>query len=316
MSNNTEIQPKFCSDCGLSLVKLGTWCTSSNCGSCSRQVFYTRLSEGGGIGIEKGEKIHMPNIPFSLDPSNGVQFSRTMLESVIKQLFLEKKLTREEFIVQCKEIECELDKELSKLDCIQHCDFETSKGAEEALEILEKEGLNEQKFSLLRSGSLRECYTSIESGDAHSAAFASYHAEVFKSFSMLEHYHLKEILWLGYSCYVDLVKNQQSTHNSIKEKKLITDLQPKIGALSSEILFAFSNDEIDIAPRLGIQGISEKTLKSLLEHELQKRTDDREQLHKEQELELKRKDNSIKYWGLAFTLINGLILVFYKNWLA
>tara|TARA_R110002167_G_scaffold169879_1_gene367856 strand:- start:132 stop:1082 length:951 start_codon:yes stop_codon:yes gene_type:complete len=315
MLENTEIQPKFCSDCGLSLEKLNAWCSSRECGKCGKEVFYVRRAEGGGIKVEKGEKFHMPSLTLSLDPSDGGQFTRYGLESFIKQIFLEEKLTQEEFVEQCKQLEKKLDKELSNLDCIQHCDFETDEGVSEALDILEKEGLNDRKFTLLRSGSLRHCYTSIESGDALSAAFSSYHAETFKTFAMLEHYHLKEIIWLGYSCYVDQVKNSQSTHESVKEKRLITGLQPKIKSLSDEILFAFSNDEIDIAPRLGIQGVSEKTIKSLLEHELQKRANDKEQIYKDQELELKKKANTIKYWGFAFTLINGLILAFYKNWL-
>ncbi len=315
MTESKEIKPRFCSDCGLSLEKLDTWCSSRDCSKCGKEVFYVRQAEGGGIRVEKGEKFHVPQLTMSLDPSDGSQFSRYGLESFIKQIFLEEKLTQEEFVEQCKKLEERLDKELSNLDCIQHCDFETDEGVSEALEILEKEGLNDRKFSLLRSSSLRHCYTSIEKGDALSAAFASYHAETFKTFSMLEHYHLKEIIWLGYSCYVDKVKNSQSTIESVKEKRLITDLQPKITALTDEILFAFSNDELEIAPRLGIQGTSEKTIKSLLEHELQKRAHDKEQIYKDQELELKKKANTIKYWGFAFTLINGLILAFYKNWL-
>ena len=120
--------------------------------------------------------------------------------------------------------------------------------------------------------------------------------------------------FLGYSCYVDLTNNRQTKLDFVKEKKSIDSLLPKIEVLSDKILFALSKYEVEIAPRLGVQGISEKTLQSLFEHELQKRANERDRNLKNQELEIKKKANRLKYWGIAFTLINGLVLVFYKNW--
>ena len=81
-------RPKFCQDCGLSLVKLETWCSSRICDECWKEVFFIRRSEDGGIRIEEGEKFHIPKLTLSLNPASGGQFSRYGLEGFIKQLFL------------------------------------------------------------------------------------------------------------------------------------------------------------------------------------------------------------------------------------
>lgn len=80
-------QPRFCQDCGLSLVMLDTWCTSRTCERCGKEVFFVRHGEDGGIHVEKGEKFHIPQITLSLDPETGGQFTRFGLEGFIKQLF-------------------------------------------------------------------------------------------------------------------------------------------------------------------------------------------------------------------------------------
>ena len=313
--SSNEIEPNFCSKCGLSLVKLNTWCSSRSCNDCGKEVFFVRRAENGGVRIEKGESFHIPSLTFSLDPSNGSYFTRYGLEGFIKQFFLENKLSKEEFVEKLKETEQRLDKELMNLDCIQHVNLETDDGVAEALDILEKEQLSEYKFNLMRSASLRSCYTSVEAGNALDAAYSNYHAEMFKAYSVLEHYHLKEIIWLGYQCYVDLVKNENATNESSKQQILISNLEPKITSLKNEVLYALAKDGEEIAPRLGVQGLSESTLKSLLEHELNKRETDKEEYYKDQEIDLKKKSNTLKVLGVIFTLVNGLILALYKNWL-
>lgn len=316
MSDSTsQIEPNFCSKCGMSLVKLNTWCSSRPCNDCGKEAFFVHRAENGGLRIEKGDKLHIPSLAFSLDPSNGSCFSRYGLEGFIKKLFLEQKLSQEEFIEKLKETEKRIDEELMNLDCIQHVDLESDEGINEALEILGKEKLSEYKFNLLRSSSIRSCYTAIESGDALDAAYSTYHAEMFKAYSILEHYHLKEIIWLGYQCYVDLVKNENSTEELSKQKILITNLEPKISSLKSEVLFALAKDGYEIAPRLGVQGVSENTLKTLLEYEISKRDTNKEKYYRDQEIALKNRANSLKVLGMIFTLVNGLILAFYKNWI-
>lgn len=308
-------QPRFCSDCGLSLVMLETPCTSSICGGeCGKEIYFVRRGEDGGIRIEEGEKFHIPQITFSLDPKIGGQFFRPGLESFIKQMFLEESISPEKLIEKYKETEARIDKELSSLDCIQHCNLETDSGVEEALKILETEGLHEYRFNLMRSVFLRRCYASIEEGDALRAAYASHLAALFKEYSLLEHYHLKEIIWLGYGCYVELCKNEELTRESAKEQRLIKGALPKIASMETEILYAIANDGNNIGTRLGLSGISESTLKSLLLHELDRRTKDKEEYFKNREIAIKEKDNRLKIWGFLFTLANAVILAFYKKW--
>lgn len=312
----TEQQnPRFCSDCGMSLKRLETACTSRNCEECGKEIFYVRRAENGGIKVEEGEKFHIPSLSFSLDPNCSGRFFQFGLESFLKQLFLEHKFDREEIVARFKEQEAAIDSELKQLDCIQHCDMETQEGCDEIAAILEKEGLKTHLYNFLRSCSLRQCYEAIEKGDAAKAAYNCHTANIFKEYSLLEDEHLKEIIWLGYNCYFDLTKNQGATAESIKEIRLIKALGPKIKALESEFVYSLINDGQEIGKRIGVTGVSEETLKSLLEHQLEQRNKDQEVSYREEEIRIKRMSNKIKLWGSLFTLANGLILAGYKYWL-
>lgn len=309
-------QPRFCQDCGLSLVMLATWCTSRTCENCGKEVFFARRGEDGGIRVEKGENFHIPQITLSLDPATGGQFTRVGLEGFIKQLFLGQEIESKETVIErFKKLEERIDAELIGLDCISHCDLESDAGVDEAAGILEKQGLNDYRFNLFRSGLLRRCYTAIEEGDALNAVYSAYHADIFKEYSLLEHHHLKEIIWLGYGCYVDIVKNEGLTEAAAREKRLIKGAANKIRSLDPEFLYALAKNGSEIAHRLTLSGLSEATLEALVANELERRERDRQELLAKEEMKIKRAANSIKLWGFLFTLGNGLILALYKDWI-
>lgn len=308
-------KPRFCSDCGMSLVNPGVACTSRYCEECGQEIFYVRRSENGGIRIEKGENFHLPKITMSLDPSYKSYFFRPGLEAFLKQLFLEKKIDPEEIVDRFKEQEAAIDNELSGLDCIQHCDLETNEGVEEAAKILEAEGLMTYWYNLARSACLRKCYEAIENGEIIKAVHSCHSANIFKEYSLLEDEHLKEILWIGYVTYCDLFKNQDTTMEAAKEMQLIKALGPKIKSLDNQWIYSLISDGMDIGKRIGVSGIAEQALKSLLEHELSERNKRDEALLKERELQVQEKSNKIKLWGFLFTLVNAMILAWYKDWL-
>jgi hypothetical protein len=251
----------------------------------------------------------------SLNPSDNSRFFRPGLEFFLKQIFLEKNVQDDELVERFKELEVNIDAELNGLDCIQHCDLETNEGVEEATNILQQEGLTTYWYSLARSSSLRHCYEAIESGNALIAASCAHRASIFKEFSLLEDEHLKEILWQGYNCYFDLAKSQGATQDSIKEQRLIKVISPKIKVLTNDLIYTFVNDGLAIGIRIGVNGVSEETLKALLKHELEEREKDREDEFREREINIKENGNRTKLWGTLFTLANALILAFYKNWL-
>jgi len=277
-----------------------------------KRIFFIRRAENGGVKVEEGEKFHIPQITMSLNPNDGMRFFRPGFESFLKQIFLEKKLEDNQVVERFKELEISIDSELNGLDCIQHCNLESNEGAEEAANILEKEGLTTYWYNLARSSSLRHCYDAIEKGDALTAAHCAHRASIFKEFSLLEDEHLKEILWQGYNCYFDLVKNQGATQESIKEQRLINAVSPKIKALTNNLIYTFVNDGLTIGSRIGVNGISEETLKSLLAHELEEREKNRESEFKEREIRIKESGNKMKLWGFLFTVANVIILALYK----
>lgn len=312
----TETAPRFCQDCGLSLVKLNTWCISRPCPECGKEVYFIRPGEDGGIKVEAGDKFHVPQLTMSLDPADGMTFTRYGLRGFLKQLFLEQKISSEaELIENYQDTERRLDADLNGLDCISHCDLETQAGVDEAAKILQSHGLIEHQYNLLRSGLLREAYTAVQEGDAPRAALAVHQANIFKEYSLLEHHHLKEILWLGYGCYQDMVKNEGITENAAKEKKLFSGVAKKLREYGSELLYAFSHDGQEIGSRISVSGVSEASLKALIEHELQRREQERAERHAKEELKIKKMANRIKLWGFLFTLANALILALYKDWL-
>lgn len=110
-----EYKPRFCEDCGESLVKLDSWCTSKSCGDCGKEIFFIRRAENGGVRVEEGEKFHIPQITMSLNPNDNGRFFRPGFESFLKQIFLEKKVQDEELIQRFKELEANIDAELTGL---------------------------------------------------------------------------------------------------------------------------------------------------------------------------------------------------------
>lgn len=289
---------------------------SATCEKCGKEVFFVREGKDGGINVKKGEKIHIPQITMSLDPSTGGVFTRDGLELFIKQFFLGQAVSKDEFIDSLKQTEQQILAELSVLDCINHIDLTTTATeVAEAEKILEKLGLEEHRFNLIRAICISQCRIEIEKGNALDAAFLSYRADKIKESLLFEGHHLKEIIWLGYSCYVDIVKNEGTTELSAKENKLIKGASNKIRNLDSEFLYALANDGNDIAPRITLSGLAESTLKSLVQHELDRRERDRQENFTNEEIAIKRKANSIKLWGFLFTLVNGIILALYKDWI-
>ena len=310
------VSPRFCGDCGLSLVKLDTWCTSRPCIKCGKEVFFVRPGIDGGVQIEAGDRFHIPQITLSLDPSVGGQFSRFGLEGFLKQLFSADMVgSKDELVESFKKLERKIDDELNGLDCISHCDLESDAGVKEAAEILDAQSLPEYKFKLIKSSLLRECYSSIQDGDAAEAAFAAHLAGVFSCYSLLEHHHLKEIIWLGYTCYVDLAKNGAMTEQSAKERRLIAGIVDKICTFDTAYLYALSKDCGDIESRLKVAGVSGATLKALVDHELDKRSKANAENLQLEEIRTKKTGNSVVLWGFFFTLVNGLIWAFYNWWL-
>lgn len=308
--------PRFCQDCGLSLVKLDTWCTSRACPDCGKDVYFIRPGEDGGLSVEAGDKIHIPQLSMSLDPSDGMKFTRHGLEGFLKQLFLEQRISSgSELVSFYKDKERRLDAELNDLDCISHCDLETEEGLKEAIQILQSNGLIAQQCNLLRSSFMREVYTAVEEDDASRAALAAHQANIFKEYSLLELHHLKEILWLGYGCYQDMVKNEGLTENAAKEHKLVNGIVKKFRQYSDEFLYTLSHDGQEIGPRVSVSGVAETSIKALIDHELQRRQQERAEVHVKEELKIKKVANRIKLWGFLFTLANGLILALYKDWL-
>ncbi|MFT7403831.1 hypothetical protein [Zhongshania sp.] len=310
-----EYKPNFCVDCGQSLVKPESFCTSRSCSDCGKDIFVIRRAEDCGIRIEKGDIFHIPPLTMTLKPNDNGRFYRTGLELFLKQIFIEKIVSDDELVERYKELETNIDAELNGLDCIQHCDLETNEGVDEAGKILRQEGLTTYWYNLARSSNLRNCYEAIESGDALMAVSCAHRASLFKELSLLEGEHLKEILWQGYNCYFDLAKNQGATQGSVKEQRIIKAISPKIKALTNDFLYTFINDGLAIGVRIGVNGVSEETLKALLTHELEEREKGKENEFKEREIKIKENGNKIKRWGSLFTLANALILALYKNWL-
>ncbi len=259
-------EPNFCSDCGLSLVNLGTFCTSRNCETCGKQIFFVRRAENGGIRIEAGEKFHTPPITMSLDPNSGSFFTRYGLEAFLKTIFTNSlAVDNDEFVDSLKKIEKDIDEKLMTLDCIMHCDLETEKGCEEAAKILDAEKFHAHRHDLARSGFIHRCYTAIENGDSLDAANSAQTAAIFRNLSILEDHHLKEILWLGYSCYVDIVRNQSTDTAAAKEIRLVGDVAKKVESLDNSFLKTLVKDGRPIGPRISVSSLEESTLKAIFE---------------------------------------------------
>lgn len=130
---------RYCSKCGYSLVRLDSYCTSKNCDTCGNEIFFINRGINGGIKIEEGNKFYLPpdGIPYSLDPKKGTIFTKDGLFHFLQEILINSEIikSKDEVINKLKSVEINIDKDLKKVECIQHCDLETADGVNEAINI-------------------------------------------------------------------------------------------------------------------------------------------------------------------------------------
>ncbi|MAD74123.1 MAG: hypothetical protein CML20_04875 [Rheinheimera sp.] len=304
-------ESKFCDQCGWSLTPLLNIHQSKKCNrsNCDKIIFFESWGEGGGLMVEKGNKLHFPagSIKISLDPRDG-RLTEFGLKGFIKDLFRGPEIPKEkesflEFLIEQEKL---LDTELSELEWINHLDLFNPDDSEECSRILKKES-EYYLLKLYQSSSYGEAHRAYKSNDFEKATRDAYCAHVFHCLATLKLEHLDKIITLGYDCYHDMVTNELNFDNTKKEKLLIAQLARQVQNIDDLHLHVWLTDEQPILPRIHAKGISENTAKRALEFEKERRRIAKEESKADREHNLKSLDVKTKIFLAIVPIVTGAI---------
>lgn len=308
-------ESKFCERCGGSLTPLLGIHQSRTCSekNCDKTIYFLNLDEGRGLKVEAGEKLHFPlgSIRMSLDPNDG-NLTEAGLKFILTSMFVNGFTPGNDksFLAFAEEQEKALDSEISQLEWVNHLDLSKPDDCEQIAGILQNESLRYYHL-FFKSSAFGEAHRSFKAGNFEQAAQASYMAHVYHTLSALENEHLTKIVSLGYSCYSDLVKNNNSFGVSAKEKILLDNLTSQLMNLDDPTLHIFLTDGKAVSNRLGIKGLDEATIKSAMVFEQKRREGSAKAAAESREHNLKYLDLKSKVIlsviGLILTLFGILI---------
>lgn len=128
--------PRFCDQCGLSLIPLNAIHVSRPCEVCYKTIYVAEPGEQNtGLKVRKGDSVHIPAgfIKISLDPSMGGYLFRPGIAFLVQSLLYDGSSQEPREIIKLFEVyEAKLEPLLKDSSLLKDLDLESQKGGDEA----------------------------------------------------------------------------------------------------------------------------------------------------------------------------------------
>jgi hypothetical protein len=83
----TSRAPRFCDQCGLSVIPLQGMYVQRSCNECGKDTYVVEIGDAGkGIKIREGDKFHLTGLRISINPADGGNYTRYGLKWFIRSL--------------------------------------------------------------------------------------------------------------------------------------------------------------------------------------------------------------------------------------
>ena len=273
--SDSNAKPKFCDQCGHSIVPLAIPYTERKCFDCDRTICVSEAHPNGGMNVRSGDKVVLPKefLKVSLDPtaSNGKLF-RPGVSWFVQQLHFQhidnsQQLVSGELLPSdldnlLKAIETEADSVLQNSEMLAYLDLESEEGAELAVEHL-KENQSSPEWHATAMGSLASAVrTASDSGNVTQAAMAA-NAMATSRAMLIFAQHLERYVWEGYRAGQTVFECASAAGSTPAESEAIKKLQPLFEELDEQTLAVWTSDENPIGPRINVNNVREETLLAL-----------------------------------------------------
>lgn len=260
-------EPRYCDQCGRSLLPLAVPHVERPCADCGKTVFLVASGEGGkGIQVREGDKFTIPAgwLKISLDPAKTTgTFFRPGVTWFVTQLLAG------ELPSQPNDVEAYLERLKANADAIleasprlSHLDLENKKDAEAAIELLEADRDTAEWWAFLMGTFASALLDELHAGA--SAAVVLHTVRMQAAHSMLVFKQsLEEHVWTGYKHTKLIYDIASASAQTPEDAEKIQALRPLFSKLEEDVLHAWVEGDVDIGPRVGVSGVDESLLKGL-----------------------------------------------------
>jgi hypothetical protein len=314
--------PRFCDQCGRSLIPLDVPHVKRPCGECPNAVYVVERGEDGqGIRIREGDQFSIPAgwLTISLDPSKSRgRLTRHGIGWLASTLLVG------DLPSEPKELGALLDRYaeeaeglLRASDKLAHLDLDTEDGWRETIELLKDDREAAEWWALLMLHSASGVREELPTGEPDAAALSAVRMQAARSMAMFKQ-QLESYVWTGYR-HTRLIYDVAAAGASTpQEAEKIQALRPLFSKLDEDVLHAWVESNADIGPKIGVSQVDEELLKALARFHL----DAFERRRRDEQLEIENKarsrDLTIKGFSLGVTAAStvlvalGLVLKYFE----
>jgi hypothetical protein len=310
--NQEEIEERFCSRCGRSLVPLtDTIHVSRPCERCGKTIYLVEPGEEGkGIKVREGDNVTIPAgfIKLSLDPKVGGTFFRMGLLGFIDMLLTS---GRPKSADELEELFEHHEKEglgvLRGSPLLKGLDVNNEKDADEIWQRLSEHKESRELAAALTVSFIGNTRNALAENDARRAAWAIYNAGIYHSVFITKEEHFQEILWEGYRAHKFLSQVDDAAAQTPAEVKALENLKPLFEKQGEATLHTWVEDGRPIGPRINVPEIPEETLRATAKYYLSQFERNRKLKEAKQEERRKNIELFIKFMGAFVGLGLGII---------
>ena len=260
-------QPRFCDQCGISLVALNGFHVQRACETCGKDTFVAEPGEGGkGVLVRPGDTFRIPAgaIRISLDPAKatGVMFRPGVRWFVTRLLTADLPKSPDDVDAYVDRLKDRADELLESSELLSDLDLDDEGDAAKAIKRLEENKDTPEWWAFVMLVTSAGAKEAITDGDVRLAVQRATHMQA--AFSMLTyHEHLEEQLWTGHRQTQLIYDIASAAGRTPEDAERIRALRPLFEALDEEVLHAWVESGVPIGPKLGVTTIEEPVLQGL-----------------------------------------------------
>jgi hypothetical protein len=298
--------PKFCDQCGRSLVPLRVPHVERPCAECGKSVFVVEPGEGGkGIHVREGDKFTIPAgwLTMSLDPSKstGWLVRPGVAWFVTRLLAGELPSQASDVDAYLERLKANADVVLEGSERLSHLDLESEKDAKKALELLEKERDTIEWWAYVLGTFASVLLDELHSGASADVMLHSFRMQAAHSMLVFKH-SLEEHVWTGYKHTKLIYDIASATARTLDDAEKIQALRPLFSGLDEDVLHAWVEADAEIGPRIGVTHVDEALLKGLAKYHLSQFE------RRRQETQLEREHSSRVWANRIAAAVAGAII--------
>lgn len=264
--------PKFCDQCGHSLLPLAVPHVERPCADCGKSVFLVARGEGGkGIQVREGDKFTIPAgwLTMSLDPAKATgMFYRFGVTWFVTQLLAGELPSQPDDVEGYLErLKTNADSILEGSQRLSHLGLEDEKDAEKVIEILKAESDTAEWWAFLMGTFASTLLDELHGGASPTVILHTVRMQAAHSMLVFKQ-NLEEHVWTGYK-HTKLIYNIASASaRTPEDAEKIQALRPLFSRLEEDVLHAWVEGDVEIGPRISVSDVDEVLLKGLAKYHL------------------------------------------------